>query len=152
MGKTFMFTEGVLDRGDKDTKEVLAYLKDKKCELMAISSQICTVQEERLKQQGIADYFDYLFSDVEVDSMDMLFFCSRRNEIVRRLCQQNSLLRHSKDALRVDCSSRIVITDSLDIYRTAENGWWKSIYYADGTKNIAGGHKIKQLSTLKSIY
>lgn len=152
MGKSFIITDEVLDIDLNDSKETLAYLKEKRHELITTSSLKKQEQQEKLKQQGLIDYFDYLLPGITLHSMNNIFFDNLKREIIYRRRQNNSLLRHCKDALWIDSSYCVVVTTQLDVCQAVEHYGWSSIYYDNLEKNVVGGRKIKKLSTLKHMY
>lgn len=152
MGKSLIITDEVLDINLNDSKETLAYLKAQKHELITMSSLKKQEQQEKLKQQGLIDYFDYLLPDVTLHFINHMFFDNLKKEIIYRRRQNNSLLRHCKEALWIDDSHCIVVTNQLQLCQQADQCFWKGIYFDDGKKNVISGLKIKKLSTLMHRY
>lgn len=152
MGKCFVFTDDVLAADSKDSQKTLAYLKERKHELIQVSALSNDSQEENLRQLELADYFDFLFSNISLESLNHMFFSNLKRDINYRICQRNPLLWHCKEALWVEDSHCIIVTDQLKICKQAEGSRWHSIYYDNLESKVVGGHKIKQLSTLTHIY
>lgn len=152
MEKSFIFTDGVLATDSKDSQKTLAYLKDKNYELIQVSALSSNEQEENLRQWELANYFDFLFPSISLESLNDMFFFNLKRDVNYRICQRNPLLWQCKEALWAQDSHCIVVTDQFRICKQAEDSGWHSIYCDNLDSNVVGGHKIKKLSTLTHIY